>query len=89
VPTTAAAGTFSARHETLPPSLPGDRIDSGRLVKGGAMPTYEYRCENCGERFEIACHMDERETLAVCPHCKSKDVTPVITSFTCEAPKKW
>ena len=53
------------------------------------MPTYEYRCDKCGERFEITCHMDERDKPAVCPNCKSKKITPVISSFTCEAPKKW
>jgi len=53
------------------------------------MPTYEYRCEKCGEHFEITCRMDEREALAKCPKCKAKKVTSVITSFTCEAPKRW
>ena len=53
------------------------------------MPTYEYWCKKCDERFEITCRMDDREALAVCPKCKGKKATPVITSFTCDAPKKW
>ena len=40
------------------------------------MPTYEYRCDKCGERFEITCRMDDRDKLAVCPKCKGKKVTP-------------
>jgi|YelNatPaOPRAMG01_1025707.scaffolds.fasta_scaffold26639_2 putative FmdB family regulatory protein len=53
------------------------------------MPTYEYRCADCGERFEITCRMSEREQLAVCPKCGSRNVEPVISSFSCAPPKKW
>jgi putative FmdB family regulatory protein len=51
------------------------------------MPTYEYHCSACDESFEVTCHLDERQKLAVCPKCKSKDVEPVFSSFVCPAPK--
>ena len=53
------------------------------------MPTYEYRCTACGARFEVTCHWEEREQLAECRECHSKDVAPVIATFACEPPKKW
>ena len=48
-------------------------------VLRGAMPTYEYRCRECGKTFEISAHFDERKRLAVCPACGSKRVAPVFT----------
>jgi putative FmdB family regulatory protein len=53
------------------------------------MPTYEYVCKKCGRRFETTCHLEDRDKLAECPDCHSKDVQPVFSSFTCEPPKKW
>ena len=53
------------------------------------MPMYEYRCANCGTKFEVTCHEEEREQLAECPQCHSKDVKQLFSSFTCEPPKKW
>ena len=53
------------------------------------MPTYEYRCKECEKRFEITCHLEDRKKLAVCPKCKSKKVKPVISSFTCAAPRNY
>jgi len=51
------------------------------------MPTYEYVCQECGKRFEIACHENERKRLAVCPKCKSKKVEAAFSSFVCPRPK--
>jgi len=53
------------------------------------MPVYEYVCKKCGADFEITARWDERETKAVCPHCKSKEVEPKFSSFACEPPKRW
>lgn len=53
------------------------------------MPTYEFRCTQCGTRYEITCHWAERNDEAVCPHCGSRDAEPVVTSFACEPPKKY
>ncbi len=33
------------------------------------MPTYVYRCEQCGHRFEAWQHMTD-EPLAMCPKCQ-------------------
>jgi putative FmdB family regulatory protein len=33
------------------------------------MPTYVYRCENCGHRFDAWQHMTD-EPLTVCPECQ-------------------
>lgn len=51
------------------------------------MPTYEYACKECGERFEITCRESERKKLAACPKCDGKKVEPVFSSFVCPAPK--
>ena len=48
------------------------------------MPTYDYRCRQCGETFELVCAMAERDERAVCPACGSREVGqvfgPVATS---------
>ena len=35
------------------------------------MPTYGYRCSNCGHQFEIHQRMSD-EPLKVCPECQGK-----------------
>ena len=42
------------------------------------MPTYEFRCNACGERFEIVCPYAEREERAVCPVCGAHDAAQVF-----------
>ena len=47
------------------------------------MPTYGYRCGNCGHEFEIVQRISD-EPLAVCPKCQgklSKMLYPVGISF--------
>jgi putative FmdB family regulatory protein len=53
------------------------------------MPVYEYKCSNCGKVFEITCHLSEREQLAVCPDCGSKQVAPVFSSFSSPPPPRY
>jgi len=53
------------------------------------MPVYEYKCQKCGQQFEITCHLSERDEQAVCPECGSKDVQPVISSFACAPPPRF
>jgi putative FmdB family regulatory protein len=53
------------------------------------MPVYEYRCKECGKKFEVTAHLDERDKLARCPKCESKQVEIVFSSFTCAPPKKY
>jgi putative FmdB family regulatory protein len=35
------------------------------------MPLYEYRCEDCGHRFEAMRRMSERADAPGCPECGS------------------
>jgi putative FmdB family regulatory protein len=47
------------------------------------MPTYGYRCSNCGHQFEIVQRMTD-EPLTTCPKCKgklAKMLYPVGISF--------
>src|ERR1700694_2570121 len=47
------------------------------------MPTYGYRCSNCGHQFEIVQRITD-EPLKVCPNCQgklSKMLYPVGISF--------
>jgi putative FmdB family regulatory protein len=40
------------------------------------MPTYQYRCEKCGKRFERTETITEHEAVKPqCPKCGSKKVT--------------
>jgi putative FmdB family regulatory protein len=42
------------------------------------VPTYQYRCEKCGETFERIQSIAEHENAkAKCPKCDSKKVTQV------------
>ena len=48
-----------------------------------AMPTYEYRCRDCGHTFEIVQRMSD-DPLTVCPNCGGelrKVFTPPAISF--------
>ena len=56
------------------------------------MPTYEYRCENCGYIFELHEHDAEHaahQTLPVpCPKCAHTKTTPVMSGFFAKTNKK-
>ena len=39
---------------------------------------YGYKCNKCGEEFELHRAMDERNDPAECPKCKSNDSTRVM-----------
>lgn len=42
------------------------------------MPTYTYRCENCGVQFERQQHFSE-QPLTRCPECSRKTLRKVYT----------
>lgn len=46
------------------------------------MPVYEYKCNACGERFDVVASFDEREAKAVCPSCGGRDVAQSFGTFT-------
>ena len=55
----------------------------------GAMPTYQYRCEQCGEVFEHAERLAEHETAHPnCPKCGSEKVQHIPTPFVAKTSKK-
>ena len=53
------------------------------------MPTYQYRCEKCGEVFEHIEHVAEHETARLrCPKCASEAVQHQPTQFFAKTSKK-
>jgi putative FmdB family regulatory protein len=45
------------------------------------MPLYEYRCTECGERFELLRRFQDADRDVTCPRCESKQVERQISSF--------
>jgi putative FmdB family regulatory protein len=63
------------------------RID-GR-AREDAMPTYQYRCQDCGETFEHTEHVAEHETVRLrCPKCNSEKVAHAPAPFVAKTSKK-
>ena len=46
------------------------------------MPLYEYRCSQCGARFERLVRSAEGERDADCPRCGSQKVAKTISPFS-------
>ena len=42
------------------------------------MPTYDYRCQSCGERVEVFQRMSDAPML-LCPNCGKKELTRIVT----------
>jgi putative FmdB family regulatory protein len=45
------------------------------------MPLYEYRCEGCGEQFELVQPVSARAEETSCPHCHAQKSTRLMSSF--------
>lgn len=43
------------------------------------MPVYDYKCNNCGYKFEVYRSVNETDTPE-CPNCHSKDTVKVFTA---------
>lgn len=53
------------------------------------MPTYEYRCENCGRKFSVTMLITEHGKKKVhCPKCNSGKVVQQISRFFAQTSKK-
>jgi putative FmdB family regulatory protein len=53
------------------------------------MPTYEYRCQNCGETFERRERIAEHEAATPkCPKCGSDRVERAFSAFYAKTSKK-
>jgi putative FmdB family regulatory protein len=45
------------------------------------MPLYEYRCSNCGERFEVLQRMGAGAEGVSCPRCGAETIQRVHSTF--------
>ncbi|MEZ5400030.1 MAG: zinc ribbon domain-containing protein [Bryobacteraceae bacterium] len=45
------------------------------------MPMYEYRCQECGEKYEQLRRMSEADTGLACPRCASQKVERLLSAF--------
>jgi putative FmdB family regulatory protein len=54
------------------------------------MPTYEYRCGNCGRRFTKIMSLREHQQRAKpsCPKCRSRKTQQVPSTFQAVTGKK-
>jgi putative FmdB family regulatory protein len=53
------------------------------------MPTYEYRCRECGEVFTLRLHIDEHgRKRPKCPECGSRKLEQRFGSFFAKTAKK-
>ncbi|MEN6331030.1 MAG: zinc ribbon domain-containing protein [Smithella sp.] len=45
------------------------------------MPIYEYRCDKCKNEFEVVTISMSEKVKAVCPKCKSRKISKMMSSF--------
>jgi putative FmdB family regulatory protein len=45
------------------------------------MPVYEYRCKECGEKFDLFVRSATQQNVPSCPKCKSTQVQKAISLF--------
>ncbi len=45
------------------------------------MPLYEYRCEACGEQFEVVQPVSARAEDTACPQCRAQKATRLMSTF--------
>jgi putative FmdB family regulatory protein len=45
------------------------------------MPIYEYRCEECGEPFEVFVRSSLQQTDLACPKCGGRKVKKAVSLF--------
>jgi len=45
------------------------------------MPIYEYRCDKCKNEFEVVTISMNEKVKAVCPKCKSRKISKMMSSF--------
>jgi putative FmdB family regulatory protein len=57
------------------------------------MAVYEFECQACGERFEVAMGISEHDRIKdqppACPKCGKREVRQLVSSFNCKAPSKY
>lgn len=45
------------------------------------MPVYEYRCAECGEKFDMFLRSATQKMAPICPKCGSSEVEKAISLF--------
>ncbi len=45
------------------------------------MPMYEYRCRECGKRYEMLRRMSDADRDLKCPDCESEKVERLLSTF--------
>lgn len=50
------------------------------------MPVYEFKCNDCGQVFEVMGNYAEREKAHTCPGCGSDKVKQAISLFSAKPP---
>jgi len=45
------------------------------------MPIYEYRCDECGKKFELFVRSMTKQNSSACPECGSQQVRKDISLF--------
>ena len=45
------------------------------------MPIYEYKCQKCGEEFELLRNMSDSDKGITCPKCGEKSPKRVLSVF--------
>ncbi len=45
------------------------------------MPIYEYRCRECGERFELRRSINDSDSEIKCPKCQAKHPERLVSLF--------
>ncbi|MGH7166634.1 MAG: FmdB family zinc ribbon protein [Nitrospiraceae bacterium] len=45
------------------------------------MPLYEYRCEGCGQQFEVVQPVSAKAEETPCPHCQARKATRLMSAF--------
>ncbi|MEW6652578.1 MAG: zinc ribbon domain-containing protein [Bacteroidota bacterium] len=46
------------------------------------MPIFEYKCNNCGKRFDVLHKSSTNLDEVVCPDCQSKNSKKLLSSFS-------
>mgnify|MGYP000854500022 CR=1 FL=1 len=46
------------------------------------MPLYSYKCNNCGNEFEILIKSEDRDKEHICPKCGESNSKRIFTSFS-------
>jgi putative FmdB family regulatory protein len=58
-------------------------------VEERVMPTYQYRCVECGETFERVEHISEHgQSQPRCPKCESQKTEPQPAAFFAKTSRK-